>query len=767
MARRISAIIRGGILVVLVAVPLIYSGRLQNSFGVPKQVFFQWAVAVLLLLFGVQAVLDPKRLAARATPADLPVLAWLAWIAVAAAFSMDRAASTPELISAASLAGLFLLVTRSVETRGQALALVAIVAAMGVAESAYGIAQRFGVKLFYESRVKEAVPSFDISSWRWEILGTFGNPNHLASYLALCCPVLLGGLGLRRPAARLASLAGLIVTLACLALTGARGSWAAASAGLVLPVAWALRRGRRSVIPFAATAALLLVAALAVVCVLQPRIGEELIARVTGSFSDSTGSMSYRMLGWKVSVRMVAARPLLGSGPGTFRLRFLPALAEYLTDRDPLSHWFLKEKMNEAHNEFLQSAVEEGIPGLLLFLCALAFIFRGILGRARAAEFPDGFFITSAAAGLAAVLVDAVSSIPFHIVPTCVAFWAVAGALLSWPAPGVAGKTSPESEGARPKPAWSWTVAGYLAVFSVVSLIHGYRSLVFDYCFKMATTLNYLQRMPEALSWFRRALDANPSSGQVRFYCGSTLIHLGRDAEGAALLEESKKNFQDIYLFKNLGIAYERMGRLDDAISQYERWRAMGIAAHEANNLIGLVRLRQGRPREAAEAFRETLRVRGWDITAYSNLAAILINGGRYEEAVAVLDPEPLWKTPDAYTIYGVALLKAGRHEEARRKFLRTLELDPRSVKARNNLGALLYLRGDLEGAAREWEEALRVDPGNVIAAGNIETVRRRLEEERAAASRWPFFSARSAGERPAEGTATDAAAPVGAVGEP
>ena len=739
MARRIGMLIRAGVLVVLAAVPLIYSGRFHNSFGVPKQAFFQAAVAVLLLLFGAQAVLQPRRLVARSAPADFPLLGWLAWFALAAVFSVDRAQGMRELAYAASLVGLYFLVTRNVETRGQAIALVAVVVALGVAESAYGIAERFDVKLLYESRVKEALPSTDVSSWRWDILGTFGNPNHLASYLVLCCPALLGGLGLRRPAARLASLAGLIVALVCLVLTGARGSWVAAAAGLALPVAWALKRGGRGVLGPAAAALLLLAVTLAAVCLLQPRIKTELAARVTGSFSDSTGSMYYRMLGWKVAGRMIAARPLLGSGPGTFKILFLPTLADLLADRDPLSYWFLKEKMNEAHNEFLQAAVDAGIPGLFLFLWALAAVFRGILRRARAAGFHDGFFIASAAAGLAAVLVDAFSSIPFHVVPTRVAFWAIAAGLLAWPPPPPALDSRP---GEGPAPALAWTLAAYLAVFSALSAIQAVRSLIFDYRFKMATTLNYMQRMPEALVWFRRALDADPSSGQVKFYYGSTLVHLGRNAEGAAFLEKSTRNFQDIYLYKNLGIACERMGRIDDAIAQYRRWRGMGIAAHEANNLIGLALLRQGKPLEAAEAFKETLRVRPWDLPAYSNLAAILIDAGRYDEAVAVLNPDPLWKTPDAYAVYGVALLKAGRLEEARRKFLRTLELDPRSVKARNNLGALRYMQGDLEGALREWEEALKTDPGNVIASRNAETVRGKLEERRHAAARWPFFSA-------------------------
>ena len=61
MARRIGMLIRAGVLVVLAAVPLIYSGRFHNSFGVPKQAFFQAAVAVLLLLFGGKKIPELMR----------------------------------------------------------------------------------------------------------------------------------------------------------------------------------------------------------------------------------------------------------------------------------------------------------------------------------------------------------------------------------------------------------------------------------------------------------------------------------------------------------------------------------------------------------------------------------------------------------------------------------------------------------------------------------------------------------------------------------
>lgn len=768
MARRISTVIRAGVLALLLAVPLVYSSRLQNSFGLPKQVLTQAAVAVLLLLFGAQVAAGSERFDGRATPADIPVLALLAWLSISSVFSLDRPGSMRELLYAASVAGLFFLVTRRFDRRGWALALVAVIAAMGAAESAYGIAERLGAKLLYEARVKESVPSYDISAWRWDILGTFGNPNHLASYLVLSCPILFGFVSSRissflrsrrphaqsqrwAPAAGLlagaAALAGLILCLACLILTGARGSWVAAAAGILLTIAWGLRRGSRSAFGLAAASALLLALSLALVNLLNPRTTAELAARVSGSLTDSTGSMRYRMLGWKIAARMIAERPVLGSGPMTFKLRFLPSLAGYLEGRDPLSHFYLTEKMNEAHNEFLQAAAETGLPGLALLLLALASVFRGITRNLRAAGTADGFVIAGGAAALGAAVLDAVSSITFHVVPTHVAFWALAGALLAW-RPGAAPAPAPAPP--PPPAARRWTAASYLAVFAALSLFVSARELRCDYYFKTATTMNYMRRMPEALHWFRKALGLFPSSGQLGFYTGSTLVHLGRYAEGAALLERSAVNFQDIYLYKNLGIAYERLGRLDDAAAQYARWRAMGIASTEANNLIGFARLRQGRVREAEETFRETLRVRPWDLTAFSALAALYIDTGRCREAVASLNPGPLWKTPDAFTIYGVALLRAGRADEAGGYFLKAIELDPRSVKAHNNLGALRYMRGDAAGALREWEASLGIEPDNAVALKNSEAARKKIMEGPAPA---PSPAPQSGGpEAPAQG---------------
>ncbi|MDD5557897.1 MAG: tetratricopeptide repeat protein [bacterium] len=743
----LSRAIATGIIIILVAVPLVYSSQTQNSFGVPKRVLFQVAVSALLLLFAAQAVAEPARLLGRRTAADLPVLGWLAWTALAAAGSLDRAESMHELIFAACGAALFFMASRNLATPRRAAAVVAVVVLVGAAEALYGIAEWRGVKLLYESRIRELAPRHEMSAWRWTILGTFGNAYHLASYLALACPLALGAALGGRGARRIAATGALAVMLLCLLLTGARGAWIGAAAGLAAAAFVARRAGLRPARGLLPGAALVAALVAAVALLLAPRVLSDLAARVRivfteartiltvygapgvdrraeASLTDEVSSPSYRILAWRLSLRMIARRPLLGSGPGTFKLLFLPTLAEEIAPLDPLSFWGITEKMNEPHNEFLQMAVESGLPSLALFLAVAASVLAAARRAAARAPRAAACLVAAAAGSVVAVLTDAATSIPLHVVATNVALWAVFALVFALPA--AAGPPPPP----HPPPArpLRWAAAAGMVVFASIAAPTSMRQLTFDRHFKSATTFMNAGRLHESLPYFHMALRVMPASGQIRFFYGSTLVQLGRYEEGAALLEEARGTFEDVYLYKNLGIAYERMGRHEDARRRFERWRGMGIASHEANNLIGLSLWRQGRAEEAAAAFRETLRVRRWDWAAYSALATILIDAGRFEEAARALDPLPFGtgphRNPEAFTLHGVALLKAGRMEEAAAAFLRALSLDPRSVAARNNLAALYRMTGRRDDAVREWEEVLRVEPGNEIALKNLESVR-------------------------------------------
>src|SRR5262249_56686897 len=63
---------------------------------------------------------------------------------------------------------------------------------------------------------------------------------------------------------------------------------------------------------------------------------------------------------------------------------------------------------------------------------------------------------------------------------------------------------------------------------------------------------------------------------------------------------------------------------------------------------------------------------------------------------------------PTTLAIFG---LFAGRHEEARRRLLRALDLNPNSEFARGYLGASYGFAGDYEAAMLHLEEAIRQSP--------------------------------------------------------
>ena len=86
---------------------------------------------------------------------------------------------------------------------------------------------------------------------------------------------------------------------------------------------------------------------------------------------------------------------------------------------------------------------------------------------------------------------------------------------------------------------------------------------------------------------------------------------------------------------------------------------------------------------------------------------------------VTVAEPEPAARDAEGWFERGVEL-EAAAPEEARRAYLRAIELEPGHADALVNLGRLLHERGDVAGAAERYRRALAVRPGHATAAYNL-----------------------------------------------
>lgn len=109
----------------------------------------------------------------------------------------------------------------------------------------------------------------------------------------------------------------------------------------------------------------------------------------------------------------------------------------------------------------------------------------------------------------------------------------------------------------------------------------------------------------------------------------------------------------------------------------------------------------------------------------------LLADGRTADDARAALDRLRTLsdRSPDLAVLHynmGVAYLRLGDVNSARKSFLRTTDIDPKVGDAWYNLGALAEQSGDYDRALRSYQAGLRDEPDNVhLAAGEIGVLRK------------------------------------------
>lgn len=234
------------------------------------------------------------------------------------------------------------------------------------------------------------------------VAGLFSNPNLLGGFLALVLPLaLMAGAG--APGAPAVAGVGVTALVAAgLGATYSRSSWLAALVGVVVLLRLLEPSARRALAPrLAVVLAALLLAA--------PGAADRAASTVqAGSFG-----IQQRLALLAGVSRMVAARPLLGFGAGSFPAAY-PAYRT-LGGQYPF----------DAHGQFLQEAVESGVVGAGIFLlwvaAALAASRRSWGGR-------GGESRADLAAAGAVALTGALFASPMQYTPLGLATMAVVGA---------------------------------------------------------------------------------------------------------------------------------------------------------------------------------------------------------------------------------------------------------------------------------------------------------------------------------------------------
>jgi tetratricopeptide (TPR) repeat protein len=179
----------------------------------------------------------------------------------------------------------------------------------------------------------------------------------------------------------------------------------------------------------------------------------------------------------------------------------------------------------------------------------------------------------------------------------------------------------------------------------------------------------------------------------------------------------------------NLGDAFYREGRMDEAIAQFQKTLAINPNNAEANYDLGNAFFKQERINEAIAQFQKTLAINPTDADVHYNYANIhnnlgnaFLRQGRMDEAVAQFQMALAINPKDANTHYnlGNAFRRQGGVNEAIAQFEKALAIKPEFAEAHYNLGNAFLQQGHVDEAITHFQKALTIKPDYVEAQNNM-----------------------------------------------
>lgn len=150
------------------------------------------------------------------------------------------------------------------------------------------------------------------------------------------------------------------------------------------------------------------------------------------------------------------------------------------------------------------------------------------------------------------------------------------------------------------------------------------------------------EQYEEALGWYDAVFEADRDYTQAYAGKGDALFRLGRYEEAieslgrAIALEPGMSTVPALRVL--IGEAHQKLGRLEEALAQYELILAGDSNNSSAIDRLAMVRYEQGRLEESLELYRRHIRLDPGNANAHSNLGVVLYRMGRIGEAREALE---------------------------------------------------------------------------------------------------------------------------------
>ena len=383
----------GLVLAMVVIVPLVATPASSSVRGAAALMYEGMGIVLLgALLWRAQwNVTKPDMLTFLKTGANLPILLFMGLAGVSCIFAPFKQYAEQELLRLGAGALLYFAVAYQFRRSEYLTKLVDVLLFVALCGALIGFAQ-YG------------------SSQNENALGLFGDHQLFGSFLMILLPLVgVVAVSEKNYNRQLVAQVATVLVGAALLLSQARSAWLGAAAGLatlgVLSL-WITRRKKNTVQkPELILPLMLVVVAVGFFLLVWPQSSQILNRATSLEHTESVETWRSREHTWQGAMRMVRARPLTGWGIGQYAV----LQKQFTGDGMPISRIGGASSLGEqAHNFYLQTAAEMGIPGLLLMVGALGAFVAGGISRAKIMD--AGIrrsLLLGSIAGVAAFAVDA------------------------------------------------------------------------------------------------------------------------------------------------------------------------------------------------------------------------------------------------------------------------------------------------------------------------------------------------------------------------
>jgi tetratricopeptide (TPR) repeat protein len=218
----------------------------------------------------------------------------------------------------------------------------------------------------------------------------------------------------------------------------------------------------------------------------------------------------------------------------------------------------------------------------------------------------------------------------------------------------------------------------------------------------------------------------------VHFGIGTSLLQLGRIQEAIGQYEQALRIKPDLAeAHYNLGLALAKGGRIEEAINHWEQALRSKPDYAEAHYDLGFALIRLGRVQEAINHWEQVVRINPDHAETQYNLGNALQQVDRLHDAIDRYE-EALRIKPDyaeAHYYLGIALIRQGRLPEAMEHWEQAVRINPDYAKAHYNLGVALEQMGKIKEAIGHYEQAVRIKPDYAEAQAKLARLRAVLPE--------------------------------------